>query len=138
MVMRSVKTRTAARIMVERYREATEMLAENVGCSCLCLAVSLSFLFCFVLSLLVSFICSCSGRQVVWIFLLCVSFCLVLFVPSLPLFVALMYFECRVVGVDIPPPLSFFFFCLDVQCFVYKHASFHFCFRVYSIQTYDS
>eukprot|EP00752_Nemacystus_decipiens_P004989 g4537.t1 len=29
MVMRSVKTRTAARIMVERFREATEMLAEN-------------------------------------------------------------------------------------------------------------
>lgn len=33
MVMRSVKTRTAARIMVERFREATEMLAENVRAS---------------------------------------------------------------------------------------------------------
>lgn len=31
MVMRSVKTRTAARIMVERFREATEVLAENVS-----------------------------------------------------------------------------------------------------------
>ena len=31
MVVRSVETRTAARIMIERFREATEMLAENVS-----------------------------------------------------------------------------------------------------------
>lgn len=31
MVMRSVKTRTAARMMIQRFREAAELLAENVS-----------------------------------------------------------------------------------------------------------
>lgn len=75
MVMRSVKTRTAARIMVERFREATEMLAENVSMH-IGLFLSPPFLFGFLagyFASVLSYLLFRLSSRVLWSFLLCLS-----------------------------------------------------------------
>ena len=61
MVMRSVKTRTAARMMIHRFREATELLAENVSRSvCFLFVCSIGWLVGWLVWLvgwLFSFVC---------------------------------------------------------------------------------